>query len=557
MIRLFAENKKRSVRLLDGPWLFITDGENRGLENGWHKSIPSGCRNTFIPSLWTCELGTFDYEGVAWYFREVETAAKNAYFHFEAVTGQSDVFLDGKKMASHYGSFTGFGFHADGIPCGKHLLAIRVDNTHNHKDTIPLAKVDWYHHGGISRDVWLHEYDGAHIESLRISYQLSENAADVTAKVGLYSAEKRCENLRIFVEGAEAASCEVNIDGETEAVLSFKLSNIKRWSPENPSVYRIEAEITADGLAETMGFRTIEAKDGKLLLNGERLIIKGVNRHEEHPDFGFALPAAIMQKDLAIIKQLGCNAIRASHYANARLFLDMCDREGILLWEEIPMWGFPEAALAEPLVLERGLMMHRELVLRDINHPSIIMWGMHNEVDTFSKAAYKLTKAFAEQTRAMDSSRLLTMATHHPMIDICLPLIDVIGVNKYYGWYDGGLDKWPGFIDEFFAKLENEGVADKPVIMSEFGAGGIPGVRGLENQKWSEDYQAEYLDYTLGLFHSDERLSGSYIWQYCDIRVCKEKELERPRSFNNKGIFDEYRRPKLAVGAVKKHYKGK
>lgn len=553
MIRLFPENKKRTRVELEGEWQFTPDITGQGISEQWYRNIPSQCRAVFVPSLWTCDIQTLDYIGVGWYFREIETTGCSLYLHFEAVTGQADVWLDGRHQCAHYGGFTGFGFHAHALPAGRHLLAVRVDSTPDDLTTIPLAHVDWYHHGGIPRAVWMCEYTGAFIEALHIGYRLQANQAVVSAEICLHwQGEAPEDELLLFCNGTEVARAQIGANQQIK--LFFTLEDIQRWSPDNPTLYRFDAELSGDATAEMTGFRTIEAQSGMLLLNGEKLCIRGVNRHEEHPDFGYALPFTIMSRDIALIRQLGCNAIRLSHYPNSRLFLDLCDSEGILLWEEIPMWGFPEQALLQPLVLERGLAMHREMVLRDLNHPAIILWGMHNEVDTRTQAAFDLTQAFTRLVRSLDSSRPLTMATHHPLEDICLSLVDVIGVNKYHGWYDGGLAKWPGFLEAFFDKLSQEGFGNKPVIMSEFGAGGIPGVHSLEEAKWSEEYQATYLDYTLGLFAKDQRLSGTYIWQYCDIRVCKNKELERPRSFNNKGIFDEYRRPKMARNTVIKRY---
>ena len=297
-------------------------------------------------------------------------------------------------------------------------------------------------------------------------------------------------------------------------------------------------------------------RDGKLLLNNKEITLKGINRHEDHPDWGFAMPLNLMKKDLDIIKNLGCNAIRGSHYPNAPIFLDLLDQEGILFWEEIPMWGFPEHALQDPLTLERGLSMHELMIKRDYHHPSIIIWGLHNEVDTRTQAAYKVTKAFAEKIRSLDTTRPITYATMHPLEDICLSLVDLISINKYFGWYHDRIEQWQNFLHQFKVKMKTEGLTGKPIIISEFGAGALYGENTFEQQKWSENFQDAYLDYTLNLFLNDPDIIGTYIWQYCDIRSAKELEMNRPRSFNNKGIVNEYRKPKQAYWTVQKLYTG-
>jgi beta-glucuronidase len=574
MNRLFEENKNRDSVPLNGIWKFKIDPAKEGIDKGWAAKPPSDCVETPVPSLWTCAHGFYNYEGAAWYFREFEGDGY-AVLAFHGVTGIADVYVDGEHKANHYGGFTGFQVPLVNLRRGNHLLAVRVDNTHTSNNTIPLARVDWYHHGGISREVELYRHRKARISHFLIRYELSGvNKGSAGAKINFEvrlessSAAPVKRNVKILMNGKKVAETRIELKGGATAELSFHAEKVKLWSPKSPKLYRFDAELVdeddrpedglaEDGLAEMTGFRKIETKNGKILLNGEAIRLKGVNRHEEHPDFGWALPLSIQYKDVSIIKEAGCNSIRGSHYPNAQTFLDLCDREGILFWEEIPMWGFPEDALKEPLILERGLAMHTEMVERDLNHPSIILWGLHNEIDTRTKAALNISQKFAERIRSLDKSRPLTFATMHPLEDICLSVADVISVNKYFGWYQGGIKGWETFLKDFYQKLDKEGLGNKPVTISEFGAGGVPGVRNFENQKWSENYQEEYLDYTLNLFLKDKRISGTYIWQYCDIRVCEEHIMGRPRGFNNKGIVDEYRRPKLAYKTVKARYTGK
>jgi beta-glucuronidase len=567
MNRLFDENKNRNSVSMNGIWKFKTDPAKEGVKKGWAANPPALCAETPVPSLWTCAHGFYRYEGAAWYFREFEGGGYTV-LAFHGVTGLADVYVDGEHKGSHYGGFTGFQVSLKNLSQGKHLLALMVDNTHTSNDTIPLARVDWYHHGGISRGVELYRHRETRIVRFLIRYQFDtpskEGGIKINFEVVLESAspEPRTRKVKILMNGRVIAETGITFADSAVARLSCSAEKIKLWSPASPELYRFDAELedekgnVEDGLAERTGFRKIEAKNGKILLNGEEVKLRGINRHEEHPDFGWALPLSIQYKDMAIIKEAGCNAIRGSHYPNAQSFLDLCDEEGILFWEEIPMWGFPEGPLEEPLILERGLAMHTEMVERDMNHPSIIIWGLHNEIDTRTKAARNISEKFAGRIRSLDASRLLTFATMHPLEDICLSVADVVSVNKYFGWYQGCIEDWEMFLEDFYQKLDREGLGNKPVIISEFGAGGVPGVKNFEGQKWSENCQEEYLDYTLGIFLKDKRISGTYIWQYCDIRVCDEHIMGRPRGFNNKGIVDEYRRPKLAYKTVKFRYGG-
>ena len=226
------------------------------------------------------------------------------------------------------------------------------------------------------------------------------------------------------------------------------------------------------------------------------------------------------------------------------------------------MWQFKDEHYTNPLVVQRAVQMHKEMVNRDFNHPCIVVWGLHNEVTTNSEPTKEATRIFRETSEAIDRSRLITYASKFPLTDICYEFADVIAINYYIGWYKGPLSDWPAFLEELSAYLEQTGNGHKPLVMSEFGAGAIYGDRETESEvTWSENYQYDYMDYTLDLFQNHPRMNGALIWQFCDIRAgtrtCESgirRALSRPRSFNNKGIVNEYRKPKLAYYAVKKAF---
>lgn len=560
MVRLFKRYNLRKSTILDGVWQFKTDPNNEGLAQKWYERFPEDNMGVVIPSCWNNELGLYDYEGQAWYKTIFSTTQKNFNLHFYGVTGLCTVYVDGKQVGTHYGGFTGFEVLIKDLEVGQHTLVLAVDNTHDDLNTIPLAKVDWFHYGGITRSVELMDLGNVWIKDYRIDYKLSNalNNANLSFDVTLEGLKDEAykRNLCIYIDENKVYSTTVEGKGLLKLnVRDITLENLKLWDVDSPNLYNIRFEIEDDDIIDRIGFRDIKVENNKILLNGKEIYLKGVNRHEDHPEWGFSVPLKLMKKDIDIIKNLGCNTIRGSHYPNAPIFLDYLDQEGILFWEEIPMWGFPEAPLKNPLIMERGLLMHEEMVKRDLHHPSIIMWGMHNEIDTRTDAAYAITKAFSEKVRSLDTSRPLTFATMFPLEDICLPLVDIISINKYFGWYHDNLEGWATFLSDFKVKLTKEKLEHMAVIISEFGAGAIYGDRTFEGPKWTENYQDKYLEYTLNLFHKDPIISGTYIWQFCDIRSSKELELGRPRSFNNKGILNEYRKPKMAYWTVQKIYK--
>ena len=561
MHRLFETHRTRRHFYLDGKWQFITDPHDVGKKEEWFKDFPAEARSCFVPSCWNNELGLYHYEGAAWYGTVFHTESRNLRLVCHAVNTEADVYLDGRHLGYHYGGFVPFGFTVTGLEPGEHAVTIRVDNTHNNTDTIPLARVDWFHYGGIIRSVEVMELGDLWLSECRLDYAFTgEDRVKLTVRTAVANLTDQPRNAvcAVYLDGCEAAClpilCAPGENAlETEPIV---LENVMRWSPENPRLYAVRLAIDGDDLIDRIGFREIGTEKGKILLNGRPLFLKGINRHEDHPDWGFAFPAKLMQKDIEIIRQMGCNTIRCSHYPNSELFLDLCDEYGMLLWEEIPMWGFPEDVLQNPLVLERGLAFHRAMVARDRHHPSIIFWGLHNEIDTACEAGYRVTEAFATAVRALDGSRLITYASDHDLEDRCYALADVVCINRYFGWYQETYLHWPTHLEMIKEKLSREGLADHPLLISEFGAAGIKGDTGFESRKWSEQYQLELLEYVIDLFTRDTDVAGFYIWQYCDVRSAKEHDYNRARSFNNKGLVDEYRRPKLAYWAMERMLNG-
>ena len=564
MLRLFKESVHRRITALDGEWYYCTDRTGTAKENGWPQALPQGKKPIIVPSCWNNEPGLLHYEGDVWLETDFDTTLPNIRLVFGAVNNDCDVYLDGALLGGHYGPFTEFAFVVQGLAPGTHHLAVRTNNLHNEVDTIPLSNVDWFHYGGIIRSVEVHEFAQAAVEHIKLEYTLNDDLTEamLEAKVSLRTFEKVDAPVRLLLQGEVLAETRLTLEGEGEAVLRAVLPQVSLWSPEDPKLYTFTVEFAGDSLRERTGFRKVGIENRQFVLNGKPFTFRGVNRHEEHPDWGFAVPAKLAKKDIDIIRGMGCNIIRGSHYPNAKTTLDYMDETGMLFWEEIPMWGFPEEALANPMVRQRGVQLHTEMVTRDYNHPCIIVWGLNNEVHTFTQAAYEVARLFRETLEKHDTTRLITYATCHPLNDICYEFADFISVNHYIGWYGGPLNQWPGFLDELTAYLDKTGNGDKPVVMSEFGAGGIYGTTELEDEvSWSENYQHDYLEYTLDLFMHHPRLNGTFVWQYCDMRAgtrtCRsgiQRALSRPRSFNNKGLLNEYRRPKMAYYAVKKAY---
>ena len=561
MARLFDEHVKREVKSLNGAWNFKADPTRTGEADEWQSGL-TNVKSVIIPSVWNNILGMLEYEGVCWYEKKFFFNGGTLRLNFGAVMTYAKVYLDGEYLGEHYGGFCRFDFIKESVAEGMHTLTVRVDNSFD-ENSIPQATVDWYHYGGITRDVEAQKLSGICVLNNRFDYKISGDNADCKFTVELFNAENTeiTDTLKIFVGDNAVIEKTVTLEPYEKATIvtdEFSVNAIRLWSPETPALYDVQLATSTDDLFDRVGFRTVEVKDAKIYLNGKRIKFCGINRHEEHPDFGMAFPKALMQRDVDIIRGANCNSIRGSHYPNNPTFLDILDERGMMFFSEIPIWGggFSKEALGSPAVVERGLMMHKEMVREYYNHPSIVIWGMHNEIDTTLPEAYEMTRKYYEFLKSNGGNRLVTFATDHPIDDICLEFCDVICINMYCGWYKTEMDYWPTFLADFEAKRKRLGYTEKPVIMSEFGAAAIYGHHTFDDLRWTEEYQARLLSYCIELFFSRDEYAGTFIWQYCDIRTAKEMGLNRARSFNNKGIVNEYRRPKLAYGAVRDTYKG-
>ena len=561
MKRFINEHNKRRAVSLDGLWRFITDKNDEGVALGYAKGLPNSAISTYVPSVFASTPTLLGYEGVCWYERSVYMEKGKVRLHFGAVMTDCTVYLDGERIGSHYGGFCEFEFILDIERAGDHLLVVSVDNRFD-AHSIPQAVVDWYHHGGITRSVTLEYLSGVCVLSNHMHYELSEDlsTASVCFELALLNADKITKKTSVSVSLGEEALVTLPVSlaaGEEKTLTTerVEIKNVRLWDIGKAELYSLKAETDTDDLFDRVGFRKVEAIGYQILLNGKPLMIKGVNRHEEHPDLGFAFPEAMMGRDIELMEDMGVNSIRGSHYPNARPFLDLCDERGMSFWSEIPFWGigFTAETVADPIVVARGEEMMRDMVHYYYNHPSILIFGMHNEMPVSAESTLSLTKKLYAYLKEKGGNRLITYATCYPLEDICLAYTDLYCINDYHGWYRYDLEGTADYVKELHAHIEAQGLPARPMIMSEFGAAAIYGKRDFDTEIWSENYQAKLLDYCIRLFFSDEKFAGCYIWHFADART-SFKNLNRARGFNNKGIFSEYRKPKLAYDAVKKAY---
>ena len=558
MNRLFKQHSFAKITNLDGVWDFVTDPENQGIENKWFSDFPKDSRKIVVPSCWNLEADLFRYRGTAWYKTELEVGSPDIYISFSAVQNEADVYLDGVHLGNHYGGFLEFGFEVRGLSLGRHTLTVRVNNDLNPEDTIPGSLLDWYNYGGIARGVTVREIGECYIEWHKISYSLENGLRDARLNIslGIKARSAVTENIKVYLNENEIYSAPCSASNDVH--LEIPVHGIKLWGIREPNLYDVKVVYGDDDIVERIGFREIKTSGRDILLNGEKIKLLGVNRHEEHPDFGFSMPVSLIKRDIDIALDMNCNAIRTSHYPNSQLTADYCDEVGILLWFEVPLWNRTKEAMKNPTLISRALNMEREMIEQYFHHPSIIFWGVHNECATDTDEGYALTEEMVRLAKSLDSSRLVTYASNKVKSDErrekCYSLADVVSVNHYVGWYfDVANEDWNEFVKRYEEALSSLDSSDKPFVMSEFGFAALMGVNSFDYTRYSEDYQADALEFSLNQILNNDRLSGGYIWQMCDIRS-EQGDIARPRGFNNKGILDEYRRPKRAYRVVRRIY---
>jgi beta-glucuronidase len=565
MIRTFTDHVIRPVSSLDGLWDFCPEADRKA-----RGKVPrSYTRQIEVPSVWESLPDLRDFRGNAWYRKSFEIAeAGNVRLMFGGVSHTARVWVDGQEVGGHYDAFTSWSVVVPGLKAGSHQLVLEVDNSFGDHSALHIPN-DYYTYGGITRPVEMQVVPDQYIEHLFAVPRLYRGKwqLDVRVRVKNIGDDVAFGTLKVTVAGETLLLTLPKMDPGASGEISGTLRNlsVKPWSESNPQLYMINVELQEEGtccddLIDRVGFREIKVKGKKLLLNGEELHLRGFNRHEDAPIYGCALPPALMAHDLDLFKDLNCNFLRTCHYPNDQRLLDMCDERGIYVWEESHSRQTPFDA---PMFEEQIETSTREMVESHFNHPCIVMWGSLNECETRTEEGMAMHEQVMQQLKMLDDARPVTYAANHATEDRCLPYVDIVSWNIYTGWYGGGApEDIKTVIEEMLHWLDSNesGGKGKPVIMSEFGAGAIPGCRNPQADLWSEEYQVLLLEEALQVYLHHPRINGAAIWQFCDVRVSKEANqssynsyspLGRPRSMNNKGVVDEYRRPKLSYPVVK------
>lgn len=409
-------------------WAFRTDPDLAGVASGWTQAIPAGAQPVNVPHTWN--IGEFhDYMGVGWYFRRFEmppiAPGTHVELHFGATFYKARIWLNGVEVGAHEGGFTAYAIDITAHLRNSNLLAVQIDNRPG-AATIPgfgargepTAWYDWWAYGGIVRDVWLTESGPAWIDRQNIRSEMDNGHALIRDRIFLQSTHQTAGVVRVTAyepddRQAARASLPVSLTaGKADITLSLDMANPKLWSIDYPRVYRMDVELldaagtVLDRHSDTFGVRTVEIKDRHLYLNGERVRLTGLARHEDSPWEGLAETRGTMRHDFDDMKALHATLTRPVHYPQNPFILDYADRHGILLIPEIPVWQFSEAQLSDPKVLALAEQQMQEMIEQAGNHPSIFAWSVANESATGTPGGVAYFRSMRDFIRRLDPGKI-------------------------------------------------------------------------------------------------------------------------------------------------------
>lgn len=525
-----------------------TDFFEYGFDGGPQLNVP-GDFNTQMPEL-------IYLEGTVWYkktFNYTTKTSKRLFVHFGAVNYVADVYLNGNKIGSHEGGFTPFQFEiTNQVKTGENTLVVKVNNKRL-KDGIPGLGYDWFNYGGITRDVNLIETNNSYIDDYLI--QLKKHSLNEVAGWVKVNGSTLDQNVRIKIP-------ELGIDFKTKsnnqglAEIKFT-ARFKLWSPENPKLYKVIIQSETDTVADEIGFRSIETKGAKILLNGKPVFLKGIDIHEEMPLRG---ARAYSESDALVLltwaKDLGCNFVRLAHYPHNEYMVKLAEKMGIMVWDEIPVYQNIE--FSTPGVTDKMSLMLKEMIKRDRNRCGVVIWSIANETYTTTPGRDKALIDLSKECRQLDSTRLITTVTCNQGYDnnafnVWDPIFnyfDIISVNEYIGWYI----PWQGSPKDTKWKLVNN---DKPLIISEFGGEAKYGSNGSPKDaanSWSEEYQEQIYKDQTEMFKHVPNLAGVSPWILADFRSLSRLNPVYQKGWNRKGLISDKGEKKKAWYILKKYY---
>ena len=567
---------------LNGSWSFRFE-EGKAIEETAGPAFEATDTMT-VPGCYDMMPKWFLKRGTGLYRRTFTLAkpVENAWLVVDGMGLRGNFRIDGKDLGVHPYPYARLELETGPLAAGDHTLYAALDNRFDWSTT-KLARqyYDFYFYGGFYHGVRL-------VFNNRKLFVRTRDYKTGTVEIEAVNfAQGDFDGTLVF-------------DGKNEVKATFrnfrttvKVPDFKLWSPAAPNLHTValggsrsratatDAQERVPPVSTRFGIRMVEVRNRQILLNGEPVFLKGVNRHESHIEVGAATSDAQMLRDLQLIKGLGANFIRGAHYQQASRFLDLCDEMGILVWEESLGWGNGKSytmhldkvdELADPEFVAAQVRQTREMVRASFNHPSVILAGFLNECASNRKGCKELIDQLIAAIKAEDAGRLVTFACNGWYRDICHSNTDIVAFNTY----PGTIPNQPGLPDELAEKVRNldpksDGSAgfnviarhfraqypEKPIIVSECGVGALYGYHDPMACVGSEEFQDEYLTDILQTIRDNKDIVGYAIWQFADIRSYhrnSNKHNGKLFGISIAGIFTQDRQPKKAAETVRRAF---
>ncbi|WP_148629757.1 glycoside hydrolase family 2 protein [Bacillus sp. E214] len=552
----------RKVINLNDAWKFIKENVQDAMNQVYDDA---NWESVNVPHTWNAIDGAngFDfYKGACWYRKEftVDTinAGNKVYIEFNGSNSVTDVYVNGQHLGQHRGGYSIFRFDITDVLTfgGKNTIAVKVDNTVV-EDVYPQM-ADFTFFGGIYRDVNLVIASHVHFDLMDhgsqgvyiVQDEVTKEQASITLKTRLTNDHEEEKKVRLWAdmldaEGKTAAYGAKEIvlpAGQTTVVeLPIKIENPILWNGrKNAYMYEANLSLTSyndviDELSIPFGVRYFKVDPEKgFFLNGEHLRLNGVSRHQDRKDMGWAITKKEHKEDMEFIKEVGATSIRLAHYQHDQYFYDLCDREGMVVWAEIPFISIMSKTELEGINAKQQMV---ELIRQNYNHPSIMFWGVQNEIQIGGNRpeVRKLVKELNELTKKEDPTRLTTQANvmFVPDTDEYNYITDTIGYNKYYGWYQGKAEDFAEWIDAYHATNPQVSLG-----ISEYGAEGIIQYHTNDPKvkDYTEEYHTLYHETVWNIFADRPFLWSTYVWNMFDFGA-NIRDEGGVKGRNNKGLM--------------------
>lgn len=577
---------------MDGMWKFHLDERSVGENEGWIDGIP-GEEMIPVPASFQdfyTEKDIREYTGDFWYetdfFVPGEWEGREILLRFGAATHRASVYVNGILITEHEGGFLPFSAKVTTVVRydSYNKVVVKVNNELNCTNipcgetiTLPNGKkmskpyFDFFNYAGLQRSVYLLAVPRESVVDFDLDYAIHGKNAEVSYQVRT-NGEHAVQLELLDAEG----SCVAQKDGK-EGVLYVE--NAHLWQVRNAYLYRLririmDGEELIDEYEQEIGIRTVKVEGTDILINGEPVYLKGFGKHEDSDIVGRGFSIGIMKRDFELMKWIGANSFRTSHYPYSEEIYQMADREGFLIIDEVPAVGmfqslmnFMEASTGKqtaffekettPVLLKAHLRAIEEMIARDKNHPSVVAWSLLNEPETTNEAAVPYFKEVFDLANKLDMQKrprtFALIMNSLPDTCKCYQFSDIIALNRYYGWYmKGGYEICVA--EELFRKEMDawkEKKLNKPFIFTEYGADTLASEHKLPSVMWSQEYQDEYLKMTHEVFDSYDFIKGEQIWNFADFQTTEG--IMRVNG-NKKGVFTRQRQPKDIAYKLKERW---